>query len=326
MLTRARKWILSATLVAFAVVSIGIMPACAEWPERQITVVAHFAPGGSNDLLARLIAYELGPALGQTVIVENRPGANGNIGLAAVARANPDGYTLVVASGVVLINPAIRKAGYDPIKDFEPVVYLGASPNVILTSPKSGLNTVQDLIAKAKANPGKLTFSSPGVGSTSQLAVELLKLRMNIDLVHVPYQGAAPAAQAAIAGTTDIASVAVGGMMGLITSGASRALVQTGKERWPEMPDVPTTTEAGIPNAVVETSQMLLAPAGTPKPIIDRLAKVVLKIMEKPDVKEKMLKAGFAVETEGTEQLRARIAREVPMWKEVVERAGIENK
>jgi tripartite-type tricarboxylate transporter receptor subunit TctC len=326
MLTRARKWILSATLVAFAVVSIGIMPACAEWPERQITVVAHFAPGGSNDLLARLIAYELGPALGQTVIVENRPGANGNIGLAAVARANPDGYTLVVASGVVLINPAIRKAGYDPIKDFEPVVYLGASPNVILTSPKSGLNSVQDLIAKAKANPGKLTFSSPGVGSTSQLAVELLKLRMNIDLVHVPYQGAAPAAQAAIAGTTDIASVAVGGMMGLITSGASRALVQTGKERWPEMPDVPTTTEAGIPNAVVETSQMLLAPAGTPKPIIDRLAKVVLKIMEKPDVKEKMLKAGFAVETEGTEQLRARIAREVPMWKEVVERAGIENK
>jgi tripartite-type tricarboxylate transporter receptor subunit TctC len=326
MLTRTRKWVSFAIFTAFAVVSISIAPVYAEWPERQITVVAHFAPGGSNDLLARLIASELGPATGQPVIVENRPGANGNIGLAAVARANPDGYTLVVASGVVLINPAIRKAGYDPIKDFEPIVYLGASPNVILTSPKSGLNSVQDLIAKAKANPGKVTFATPGVGSTSQLAVELLKLRMHLDLVHVPFQGASPAAQAAIAGTTDIASVAVGGMMGLITSGVTKALVQTGKERWPEMPDVPTTTEAGIPDAVVETSQMLLAPAGTPKPIIDRLAKIVLKIMEKPEVREKMLKAGFAVETEGTEQLRARIAREVPMWKEVVERAGIENK
>jgi tripartite-type tricarboxylate transporter receptor subunit TctC len=326
MFTRTRKWVSFAVFTAFAVGSIGIAPVYAEWPERQITVVAHFAPGGSNDLLARLIASELGPALGQTAIVENRPGANGNLGLAAVARANPDGYTLVVASGVVLINPAIRKAGYDPIKDFAPIVYLGASPNVILTSPKSGLNSVQDLIAKAKANPGKVTFGTPGVGSTSQLAVELLKLRMQLDLVHVPFQGAAPAAQAAIAGTTDIASVAVGGMMGLITSGTARALVQTGKDRWPEMPDVPTTTEAGIPDSVVETSQMLLAPAGTPKPIIDKIAAITLKIMQKPDVKEKMLKAGFAVETEGTEQLRARIAREVPMWKEVVQRAGIENK
>jgi tripartite-type tricarboxylate transporter receptor subunit TctC len=324
LLMRIHKWISIAVFAAVAVLAIA--PARAEWPERQITIVAHFAPGGSNDLLARLIASELGPATGQPVIVENRPGANGNIGLAAVARANPDGYTLVVASGVVLINPAIRKAGYDPIKDFEPVVYLGASPNVILTGPKSGLNSVQDLIAKAKANPGKVTFATPGVGSTSQLAVELLKLRMQLDLVHVPFQGASPAAQAAIAGTTDIASVAVGGMMGLISSGATKALVQTGKERWPEMPDVPTTTEAGIPNSVVETSQMLLAPAGTPKPVIDKLAKIVLKIMEKPDVRDKMLKAGFAVETEDTEQLRARIAREVPMWKEVVERAGIEGK
>jgi tripartite-type tricarboxylate transporter receptor subunit TctC len=326
MLMRTRLWISLAILAALSVLEMGIAPAHAEWPERQITIVAHFAPGGSNDLLARLIAFELGPVVKQTVIVENRPGANGNIGLASVARANPDGYTLVVASGVVLINPAIRNAGYDPIKDFAPVVYLGASPNVILTSPKSGLESVQDLIAKAKANPGKVTFATPGVGSTSQLAVELLKLRMQLDLVHVPFQGASPAAQAAIAGTTDIASVAVGGMMGLINSGTAKALVQTGKERWPEMPNVPTTTEAGIPDSVVETSQMLLAPAGTPKPIIDKLAKIVLKIMEKPDVREKMLKAGFAVQTEGTDELRARIAREVPMWKQVVERAGIAGK
>ena len=320
---RVREWLSVAGVAAIAILSFGNGQVRAAWPERTITIIAHFAPGGANDLLARLIASELGPALKQNVIVENRPGANGNIGLTYAAHAVPDGYTLVVASGVVLINPSIRKSGYDPIRDFAPIAYLGASPNVILTRPASGITSVQDLIAKAKANPGKITYSSPGVGSTSQLAVELLKLRTQINLVHVPYQGAAPAAQAAIAGTTDLASVAVGGMMGFVKSGALKALVQTGKERWPDMPDVPTLEQAGVPDAVVDTTQMLLAPVGTPKPIIDELAEVVLKIMAKPDVHERMLKAGFAVHAEGPEQLRARIAREVPMWKDLAERAGI---
>ncbi len=323
MLRRVCERISVAAFAAITILSIGAGPVRAAWPDRTITIIVHFAPGGSNDLLGRLLASELRPVLGQAVIVENRPGANGNIGLAAAARAAPDGYTLVVASGVVLINPSIGNAGYDPIKDFAPVAYLGASPNVILTRPASGIASIEDLIAKAKANPGKINYSSPGVGSTSQLAVELLKLRTNIDLVHVPYQGAAPAAQAAIAGTTELASVAVGGMMGFVKSGSLKALVQTGKERWPDMPDVPTLEQAGIPNAVVETTQMLLAPAGTPQPIIDELAKVVLKIMAKPDVHERMFKAGFAVQAEGSDQLRARIAREVPMWKELVDRAGI---
>jgi tripartite-type tricarboxylate transporter receptor subunit TctC len=310
-------------IAAITILSIGAGPVRAAWPDRTITIIVHFAPGGSNDLLGRLLASELRPVLGQAVIVENRPGANGNIGLAAAARAAPDGYTLVVASGVVLINPSIGKAGYDPIKDFAPVAYLGASPNVILTRPASGITSIEDLIAKAKANPGKITYSSPGVGSISQLAVELLELRTNTQLIHVPYSGAAPAAQAAIAGTTDIGSINIAGLIGFITSGALKALVQTGKERWPDLLDVPTMEEAGIPNAVVETSQMLLAPAGTPKPIIDRLAKEVLVIMRKPEVHERMLKASFAVQPEGPDQLRERIAREVPMWKELVDRAGI---
>jgi tripartite-type tricarboxylate transporter receptor subunit TctC len=295
----------------------------AEWPnDRTITVVAHFAPGGSNDLLARLIASELGPALKQNVIVENRPGANGNIGLGYVAHATPDGYTLVVASGVVEINPTIRKSGYE-MKDFAPVAYLGASPNVILTRPESGIGSVQELIAKAKANPGKITYSSPGVGSVSQLAVELLELRTDTKLVHVPYSGAAPAAQAAMQGTTDVGSVNIAGLIGFIQSGKLKALVQTGQDRWPDLPEVPTMQEAGIPNAVVETTQMLLAPAGTPKPIIERLAKEVRTIMNKPDVRERMLKASFAVKFEDPNELAARIAREVPMWKELVDRAGI---
>jgi len=322
MARRVREWLSIASVAAIATLSIGTAPARAAWPDHTITIIAHFAPGGSNDLLARLIASELGPALKQNVIVENRPGANGNIGLTFAAHAAPDGYTLVVASGVVEINPSIRTSGYE-MKDFAPVAYLGASPNVILTRPASGIATVKDLIAKAKAEPGKITYSSPGVGSVSQLAVELLELRTDTKLIHVPFQGAAPAAQAAMAGTTDVGSVNIAGLIGFIQSGKLKALVQTGEKRWPDLPDVPIMQEAGIPNAVVETSQMLLAPAGTPQPIIDRLAKEVSAIMSKPDVRERMLKASFAVQFEGPDQLRARIAREVPVWKELVERAGV---
>lgn len=316
------KRVLSVGAAAVALLVIGQTPARAEWPERTITIVAHFAPGGSNDLLARLIASELGPALKRNVIVENRPGANGNIGLTYAAHAAPDGYTLVVASGVVEINPSIRKSGYE-MKDFAPVAFLGASPNVILTRPASGITDVKDLIAKAKAEPGKITYASPGIGSVSQLAVELLELRTETKLIHVPFQGAAPAAQGAMAGTTDIGSVNIAGLIGFIQSGKLKPLVQTGETRWPDLPDVPTMQEAGIPNAVVETTQMLLAPAGTPQRVIERLAKEVKTIMAKPDVRAKMLKASFAVQYEGPEELKARIAREVPMWKDLVDRAGI---
>ena len=323
--TRAsRSFLMHALLAAMA--TLGVLAsgtARAAWPDHAITIIVHFAPGGANDLLGRLIANELSPMLGQGVVVENRPGANGNIGLTAAARATPDGYTLVVASGVVLVNPSISKTAYDPLKDFAPVAFLGSSPNMLLTRPGSGINSVADLIAKARAEPGKVTFSSPGVGSVSQLAVELIKLRAHVDMTHVPFQGAAPAAQAAAAGTVDIASVAVAGMMGPVEGGTLKAIAQTGAGPWSELPGVPTLAEAGIPDAVVDTTQMLLAPAGTPQPIIDRLAKEVLAIMRKPEIKEKMMKASFEVRPEGPKELAARIAREVPMWKDVVDKAGI---
>jgi tripartite-type tricarboxylate transporter receptor subunit TctC len=270
-----------------------------------------------------LLAAELAPKLGQNVIVENRAGAVGNIGLAAGARAAPDGYTLVVVTGVVLINPSVAKVAYDPLKDFAPVAYLGAAPNAIITRPASGITSIADLIAKAKADPGKITFATAGLGSVSQLAVELLKLRAGIDMTHVPYSGAAPSLQAALAGTTDIASVSIAGLIGHIRSGTLKALAQTGAEHWVDMPDVPTLQEAGVPNAVVETSQMFLAPAATPPDIVKRLSDETRIILQKPDVKEKMLKAGFLVKYEGPDELRARMVREVPVWKEIVERAGL---
>ena len=298
----------------------------AAWPERTVTIIVPFPPGGPNDLLGRLLAAELAPKLGQSVIVENRAGAIGNIGLAAGARATPDGYTLVVVTGVVLINPSVQKVAYDPLKDFAPIAYLGAAPNAIITRPASGITSIADLIKKAKADPGKITYATPGVGSVSHLAVELLKLRAGIELNHVPFQGAAPSLQAAIAGTTDIAAVSIAGLIGHIRAGTLKALAQTGAEHWLDMPDVPTMAEAGIPNAVVETSQMFLAPTGTPADIIKRLADETRVILAKPETKEKMLKAGFLVKYEGPNELHARMMREVPIWKEVVERAGLAKK
>jgi tripartite-type tricarboxylate transporter receptor subunit TctC len=315
---------------ARAIASVGIVLAAltagqarAAWPERTITIIVPFPPGGPNDLLGRLLAAELAPKLGQSVIVENRPGAVGNIGIAAAARAAPDGYTLLVVTNVILINPNVTKVAYDPLKDFSPVAYLGAAPNAIITRPASGIGSIADLVARAKAEPGKLTYASPGLGSVSQLAVELMKLRAGIDMTHVPYSGAAPALQAALAGTTDISCVSIAGLIGHIRSGALKALAQTGSEHWFDLPDVPTMQEAGIPNAVVETSQMMLVPVGTPAPIVTRLADEIRAILAKPDIKTKMLTAGFLVKYEGPEDLHARMVREIPVWKEIVERAGL---
>jgi tripartite-type tricarboxylate transporter receptor subunit TctC len=313
-------------LLMLALVLASLSEARAAWPERTITIIVPFPAGGPSDLLGRLLAAELAPKLKQNVIVENRVGAVGNIGISAAARAEPDGYTLLATTNVVLINPSASQVSYDPLKDFAPIAYLGAAPNVIISRPASGITSIADLILRAKAAPGKLNYASPGVGSVSQLAVELLKLRANIDITHIPFNGAAPALQAALAGTTDIASVSTAGLINFIRSGQLKGLAQTGSERWFDLPDVPTMGEAGIPNAVVETSQMLLAPAGTPASVVKRLADETQVILQKPDIKEKMLKAGFMVKYEGPEELHSRMVRGVQMWKEIVERAGLGKK
>ncbi len=318
-LSSATRVFVLGTLVLFC----GCWSAEAAWPERTITIIVPFPAGGPNDLLGRLLAAELGQKFGQTVIVENKVGANGDIGITAGARAQPDGYTLTEVTGVILINPGVRKTAYDPVKDFAPVAYLGAAPNAIITKSGNGINTLADLVAKAKANPGRLTYATAGTGSVSQLAVELLKLRTNIEITHVPFQGAAPSLQAAMSGTTDIASVTIAGLIGHIKSGALKALVQTGAERWPDMPDVPTMTEAGIPNAVIETSQMLLAPAGTPAAIVDKLTSATHEVLQKPDVQEKMANGGFRIKYEGPQELHARMLREIPFWREIIDRAGL---
>jgi tripartite-type tricarboxylate transporter receptor subunit TctC len=322
-LSRRRGPLAVIAIVAASLATIASSAAQSKWPERPITIIVPFPPAGWTDILSRMVAAEVGPALGQAIVVENRGGANGNVGLAAAARAAPDGYTFVIVSGVFLVNPHISKVAYDPEKDFTPVAYLGASPNVLVTSPASGIASVQDLIAKAKASPGRYNYATSGIGSMSQLAVELLKIRTGIEMVHVPYSGAAPAAQAALAGTTEIASLNIAGQMGPIQSGALKALVQTGEEPWPDLPTVPTMAQAGIPNAEVETAFMLLAPAGTPADIVDRLAREVEKMMTKPELQGRMRAGSFAPKFEGPAEAKARVARQAPIWKDIVERAGI---
>ena len=311
--------------IAVAVVAGG--RARAEWPDRPITVIVHFAPGGANDLLGRLIAAELAPALGQGVVVENRPGANGNIGITAAMRAPPDGYTLLVCSSAFVVNPSLyAQAAYDPFKDFEPIMTLGASPNVITVPAQSDIKTLPELIARAKANPGKLNWTSPGAGTTPYLAGEVIKLRTGITMEHIPFAGAGPATTAVLGGQVDMYSANIGSVSSLIEGGKVRPLAVTALKRWPELPEVPTLEELGIKDAVSDTFYGLYAPAGTPQPIIGRIAKELAAILARPDVKEKFAKAGMPVVSESPAVFRQRIAREVPMYKEIVDKAGLKIK
>jgi len=299
----------------------------AEYPERQITMIVCFAAGGGTDIAVRLISGPLAQALGKPVVVENRPGAGGNIGIAAVARAAPDGYTLLACSSAFVVNPSLYvQANYDPIKDFVPLMVLGGSPNVYTVNAKSDLKTLPELIARAQANPGKLNWTSPGAGTTPYLAGEILKMRAGIDMLHIPYTGVPAAVQAALAGQVEMMTANYGSVASQIEAGLLRPLAQTGKTRWPEMPDVPTLDELGIKDAETDTFYGLLAPAGTPQPIIDRLAKELSEILKQPDIRERYRKSGAPVLAEGPDAFRARIAREVPMFKEIVDKAGLKIK
>jgi tripartite-type tricarboxylate transporter receptor subunit TctC len=297
----------------------------AEWPERTITVIVPFSTGGTADLIGRLLAKELAQKFGQSIVVENRVGEGGDSGLRAAASIAPNGYTLVIATNAALIramiNPSTSRFLSDPFRDLAPVAYLGTTPDIIVTGQASGIASIADLIAKAKAEPGKLTYASPGSGTSSYFAMELLKLRAKIEVTHIPFDGSGLALTAVVSGSTNIAAIEIGGMIDRLRSSEIKGLVQTGGERWFALPDVPTMAEAGVTNMVVETAEMLLAPAGTPEPIIQRLTQATREVLQRPDITAKLLQAGIKVQYEGPDDLRARVEREIPMWKEIIERA-----
>jgi tripartite-type tricarboxylate transporter receptor subunit TctC len=308
-----------AALAAF----IAPSPARAEWPERTITFIACFPPGGGTDIAARLAAIPLGEALKVPVIVENRGGAGGNIGIATAKRAKPDGYTFLVCSSAFVVNPSLyANPPYDP-KDFAPVIVLGASPNALVTPAQSEFKTLADLIAKAKATPGKLNWTSPGAGTTPYLAGELLQQRAGIKMVHIPYQGAGPALTAALGGQVDMYTAALGSLQPMIEGGKLRALAVTSAKRWPDLPNLPTLEEQGIANATNDTFQAIFAPAGTPQPIIDRMVKELTAVLARPDIRDRFAKSGLPVTAEPPDVFKARIAREIPMYREIVDKAGL---
>jgi tripartite-type tricarboxylate transporter receptor subunit TctC len=298
--------------------------AAAAYPDKNITLIVPFAPGGPTDIIARILSAAFQKSLGQSVIVDNRGGAAGNIGMALAARAAPDGYTLLLTSTAIAVNPALfSKLGYDPVKDFMPISELVSAPNVIIVRPDSGIMSLADLVARAKAKPGTFNYASPGVGTKSHLTGEELKLRAGIEMTHVPYKGAGPAALAVLEGTVQVGSVALAAADQLVKSGQLRALAVTGAERWFSLPDVPTMIESGYPGFVSDTFNALFAPAGTPAPIVEALVKASQASMRSPDALEQAHNAGFEVVAGTPDQLAARLAAEIPAVKQLAARIGI---
>ena len=310
---------------AMAAPVLGIGPVrAAGYPERTVRIIVPFAPAGPTDIMARILATHLGAAIGGTVIVENKAGAGGNIGIGAAAHAEPDGYTLLVTSSAYVVNPGLYASiPYDPYRDFAPIAELATSPNVFVANPGLGVTSMAGLIARAKADPNELNYSSPGVGTTPHLSAELLKLVGGIQITHVPFTGAGPAIQAALGGITQLACAALPPAHPYIESGALKALAVTGAHRWFDLPDVPTMVELGYKDFVADTFQGFLAPAKTPPDIVERLSAGALKILKTPKIAEQLRNDGFEVIANGPDGMRKRIEDEVPKWRDVVAKAGI---
>lgn len=295
-----------------------------QYPSRPIRVIVPFAAGGPSDIIARVLAEALYQPLGQSVVIENRAGGGANIGIGLAARAEPDGYTLLATTSAIVINPSLYKTiPFDPIKSFAPISDLAISSQMLSVMPGYA-HSLAEFIAKAKAEPGKLNYSSPGAGTQAQLTVELLKLRAGIDITHVPFSGGPPAVQALMTGTVQMVTNAVPTSEALARQGTIKALAVSGEKRWPSMPDVPTLVESGYPGFVTDTFAGLFAPAGTPPEIVDKLAKTVQAVLARPEVAAKASQAGFQVIGGGPEVLAARVVREVAFNREIITRAGIE--
>jgi tripartite-type tricarboxylate transporter receptor subunit TctC len=323
---RSRRAFLQASSFALAAAS-GIAPKtvhAANYPDRPIKIIVPFAPGGPTDIMARIVATHLGEAIGGTLVVENRPGAGGNIGIGIAAHADPDGYTLLITSSAYVVNPGLyAKIPYDPYKDFAPIAELGTSPNVILVDPKLGVNSIADLVARAKANPNELNYASPGIGTTPHLSGELFKITAGVNLTHVPFSGAGPAIQAILAGTTQVAFAALPPAHPHIESGALRALAVTGEHRWFDLPNVPTMIELGYKDFISDTLQGFLAPAKTPPAVVELLAARSTEILRVAKTAEQLRNDGFEVIANGPDGMKKRIDDEVPKWRDIITRAGI---
>lgn len=320
-----RQWIIGATAAAVAMALGQSALAQGKFPERAITIVVPSAPGGSTDFTARLIAEPLSRALGQPVVVENKAGASGNIGNQQVAKAKPDGYTLLLAySGYQVGNPHLfKKAGWDPIKDFAPVAMLTRAPQVVAARGNLPVNNLRELVAFAKANPDKLNYASSGNGSIQHIAGELFKQMTGTSLTHVPYKGAGPAVQDLLGGQVDLFFTTPASVVSHIKADKLKGLAVTSNSRLSSLPQVPTTRESDLKDFTLDSWFALYAPAGTPNEVVQQLNAEIVKILASPDVKKKAEDAGTMVEHMGPAQLGEYTRKELAYWGRVIQDAKI---
>lgn len=316
---------LSLTLLAVAGLGLATMQARAEtWPTKSLRAIVPVGAGSTTDIIPRVVFEQLSPQLHQSIVVENRVGAGGTIGSAFVAKAEPDGYTILAHGSALTISPALySNLGFDPARDFVPVIPLGLSPNVLVVSPERGWKTVGDLIAAAKAKPGALNFSSVGVGSATHLSAELFRRSAGVEAVHVPFKGGAEALTEVIAGRVDFFFGPVGLVLPYIQDSKLRALVVNGAKRSSALPDVPTTLETGLANAEYPIWFGLFLPANTPGEIIARLHSETLKALQSPKVRERLAALGIDPMAMSPADFAAYVQREIARNADLVKAAGL---
>jgi len=299
----------------------------AAYPDRPIKLIVPYPPGGATDVIGRILAKNLGESLGQQVLVENRGGAGGNIGAEAVAKANPDGYTLLmgaVTSHSTMATLEKGKLRYDLLKDFTPVMIVGSVPLVVVVNPNVPVRTLKGLVDYAKANPDKLNYASSGAGAPQRMGAEIFQKEAGIKITHVPYKGSGPAMTDLVAGQVNMMVETVPAALPFITAGQLRPLAVTTAKRISMLPDVPTTAESGMPALEVSSTFGVLAPTGTPTPIIDRLNSAIAKLLVNPEVKEAFLKQGvYAATPTKPKQSAELLAAEVKRWEKVIKEADI---
>ena len=297
----------------------------ATFPNRPITLVVPVAPGGILDTVARMLAADMGKHLGQTVVVDNKPGASGNIGAGYVAKSAPDGYTLLVGYSMFHVgNPSMfRNLAWDPLRDFASVAMVAVSPHVIAVHPSVPAQTLKELVELARKSPGTLNYASPGSGSVPHVGMELFKQQTGIQVVHVPYKGAGPMMQDVVAGTVQATIATPPSILGFVQSGRVRALAVAAKSRHPLLPSVPTTAEAGYPNFELEAWVALFAPAGTPPDVLAKLTAATQEALTSPAVIERARTTGMAIRFMPPRELDATVKADLQYWSKVIRDAGI---
>ena len=296
-----------------------------QYPSRPITIVVPFPPGGANDLLARLTGEKMGQLLHEPVVIENKAGAGGNIGSRYVAKAAPDGYTILLGfSGTLGINPAMyHNLGYDPAKDLTPIGTIATAAAVLVVYPGLPIKTLKELIAYAKANPDKLNYASSGTGTVVHVSTEIVLDAAGIKIRHIPYRGTGPAVSDVLAGQDQLIMPPIPSVVGMIKSGQLRAIAVTSKTRSPLLPNVPTINEAGLPGFASEQLVGLLVPSATPKPVIDKLSKTLNEALADPKVKSKIIEVGADPESTTPEQYAKLIADDQQKWGKIVRKLGL---